>query len=185
MRTTTVRADRPLVNPLPFAAVPHALVLDRRLIGTDVRLAALLLRFGGGRDRCWPSVATLARELGCCERTVQYALRRLQRAGWLRSEAAGNPTGRVLVFCWLEGCKPPRAGGCKPYSQGLPIPRPGPVAPQQESGTKKAAPPRKSYEKATPAELGDLLGSWLDRGPDHPLRRLALRQLAGLTAPGR
>ena len=38
----------------------------------------------------WPSVATIARRAGICERQVQAHLRTLEAAGWIARESAGQ-----------------------------------------------------------------------------------------------
>ncbi|MEJ7637536.1 MAG: helix-turn-helix domain-containing protein, partial [Singulisphaera sp.] len=68
---------------------------DRRLKPLDVLLVAVLLRYARSKSVCWASVPTLAGDVGRCVRMVQYSLKRLQMAGWLRFEADSNPTGRV------------------------------------------------------------------------------------------
>jgi hypothetical protein len=94
----------------PFAALPHDLIADKRLKATDVRLAGVILRYARAKPSCWPSVKTLADDLGKCERTVQYALRRLADAGWITQKPDPNPTGRLLVLAWREPrCTPPGA----------------------------------------------------------------------------
>ncbi|WP_435016205.1 helix-turn-helix domain-containing protein [Tundrisphaera sp. TA3] len=96
----TTAPRRPQRNPLPFAAVPHALAEDARLKPIDLAVARAILKHARADDHAWPSVATLARQVGRTRRTVQFALRRLEGAGWIAAEPAGNPTGRVLVLTW-------------------------------------------------------------------------------------
>src|SRR5690349_5947406 len=91
---------RPHRNPLPFAAVPHALAEDVRLKPLDLAVARAILKHARADDHAWPSVATLARQVGRTRRTVQFALRRLESAGWIVAEPADNPTRRVLVLTW-------------------------------------------------------------------------------------
>jgi hypothetical protein len=66
----------------------------------DAFLLGLLARFRGGADdgECFPSIPTLARELGVDKRDVQRRLRRLEDAGVLvREERSG--TSSVYRFC--------------------------------------------------------------------------------------
>jgi DNA-binding transcriptional MocR family regulator len=165
----------------PFAALPHDLIADARLKATDVRLAGIILRYARAKATCWPSVGTLAADLARCERTVQYALKRLADAGWITSRPDPNPTGRVLVLAWREPrCTPPVQ---RPYSQGLP--RPHAVAPESEKGRERegsalAKEQRKAPER--PMTHAELLAQyteigWLGRPSGDPLRRIAERAL--------
>jgi Helix-turn-helix domain len=171
----------------PYSAIPHELIEDRRLIGTDIRLVGVLLKYCKGKDRCYPSVARLARDLGCCERTIQYALRRLRRAGWVEARPDdGNPTGRVLVMTWrgVQSAAGPRVQA--PYTQGMP--RVAPEGFQRKREEKGSAPapeiktpgpepkPREAPDR--PLSPGDVLAhyteaGWLALPVGHPLRRIA------------
>ncbi len=184
----------------PFAAIPHDLVADRRLIPTDIRLACVLLKFGKGKPSCWPGVDTLAAEMGTCRRTVQYALKRLMAAGWVASRPAGNPTGRVLVMTWREAVAPP--GVQDPYSQGLPRKGgvPGkPVAPEGmgiegkgtapppdrgrgPADTRRVAPERPLSADQVMAQYAEC--GWLSLPASNPLRRLAERRIAAVMGAG-
>lgn len=66
--------------------------------GTTVRVREAIATFTGWRDHiCFASVATIARRAGCSERSVQYALRRLEDEGTI--ECLGNrlPSGRIVL----------------------------------------------------------------------------------------
>jgi hypothetical protein len=165
----------------PFAALPHDLIADKQLKATDVRLAGIVMRYARAKATAWPSVKTLAADLHRCERTVQYALKRLAAAGWITSRPAPNPTGRLLVLAWREArCTPPVQ---RPYSQGLP--RPQAVAPESEKGREREGSALAIGQTQTPeqpmthAELlawyGDV--GWLKLPASDPLRRIAERAL--------
>jgi hypothetical protein len=165
----------------PFAALPHDLIADKRLKSTDVRLAGVILRYARAKASCWPAVKTLAADLGRCERTVQYALRRLSDAGWIAQRPDPNPTGRLLVLTWREPrCTPPVQ---RPYSQGLP--RPQPVAPESEKGRERegsALAREQSKAPERPMTHAELLSwyddvGWLKLPASDPLRRIAERGL--------
>ena len=170
----------------PFAALPHDLIADPRLKAGDVRLAGIVMRYARAKATAWPSVKTLAADLGRCERTVQYALKRLADAGWIAQRPAPNPTGRVLVLAWREGrCTPPVQ---RPYSQGLP--RPQAVAPESEKGREREglalATGQRSEER--PMSHPELLAQytetgWLRLPPSNPLRRIAERSLERALEP--
>ena len=121
-------------NPLPFAAVPHALAEDARLKPIDLAVARAILKHARGDDHAWPSVATLARQVARTRRTVQFALRRLESTGWIAAEPADNPTGRVLVLAWR------RDGGATLGASPAPSMAPPParsVAPDQDVTVKR------------------------------------------------
>jgi DNA-binding MarR family transcriptional regulator len=173
----------------PFAALPHDLVGDQRLSATAVRLAAVLLRYARGKPICWPSVARLAADLGRCRRTVQYALRELEQAGWVAAEPTSeNATGRVLVLTWRPRSAT-RAPRCTPPAQPVaPLPA-QPVAPevrQQEKNTPtggqgQESPPPSASQNGEPIQSADdarkHYAGWLDRPPGDPLRIIAEARL--------
>jgi Helix-turn-helix domain len=165
-------------GPLPYAAIPHAIVNDTRLIPTDIRLVGVLLGYAKSKSDCWPSVDTLARDLGMCRRTVQLSLRRLKAYGWVEERPAGNPTGRVIVLTW-RGAQSVAPGGAQPYSQGLPRPRAQSVAPQGMDSEKEKVVPPKPKETEAPRDPSVLFESWLAYPEGHVLRRLALERIAG------
>jgi hypothetical protein len=188
-RDTTRRPGQSTARP--FAALPHDLIADGRLKATDVRLAGIVMRYARAKATCWPSVKTLASDLGRCERTVQLALKRLREAGWIGSRPDPNPTGRVLILLWREArCAPPAQ---RPYSQGLP--RANAIAPESEKreerkGSALATKQTKAPERPmTHAELLSWYGDvgWLKLPASDPLRRIAERALeraVGATAGG-
>ena len=157
----------------PFARLPHHVVTDPRLTDFDVRLLARLLRFARAKGFCWPCVARLAKALGVCDRTVQYALRRLEAAGYLRFErvrrSRANPTGRLIHLDLEEPAPPnplpqpwftPAGPGPNPRPVAPPIAPPGvqgiaplgvqPVAPEEESlSSKEEANPRRQAHPTT------------------------------------
>jgi DNA-binding IscR family transcriptional regulator len=56
------------------------------------RLVLLAIANHDGDGGSWPSVATLAREAGCSERSAQYALRELEAAGVIEIIKRGGGT---------------------------------------------------------------------------------------------
>lgn len=84
-------------KPAGWAKIPHEIAVDSRLKGCDFRVLARLAYHARDSGVCWPSVATLARDLGLGRRTVQIALKRLQGLGYVASEPAPQrATGRQL-----------------------------------------------------------------------------------------
>jgi hypothetical protein len=184
------QAPKSGAGALPFAALPHDLVGDRRLNGTQVRLAAVLCRYAKGKVDCWPSVATLAADMELCRRSVQLNLAALVRAGWIAARPAANPTGRVLVLTWRVA---PRAEDCAPRAQkDAPSPAQS-AAPESETDQKRkppgagaAGPPpavRETRTRPEPSgprtveEMRELFASWLENPDGHPLRRIVEQRL--------
>lgn len=64
---------------------------------------------------CWPSLATIAASTGYCERTVRYALRRLERAGLIAVKLTGRSSRYTLAVDNLTG------SSCRSEGQQLPV----------------------------------------------------------------
>jgi hypothetical protein len=88
-------------NPLPFAAVPSALIRDPRLNNSDRALAALLIDILRGRCSAEISNARMAAVLRLSERTIRACLRRLEAAEWFRCTGDGRRTKRKITALWL------------------------------------------------------------------------------------
>jgi hypothetical protein len=185
----------------PYGAVLHELNEDPNLNGTAVQVACALMKYARSKASCYPSVAKLAADLGKAVRTIQYALKRLIRAGWISvAPSDGNKTGREIVLTW----KVARRAVLGPYSQGLPRPQkvaPPPVQEMSPKGVQAVAPElskKEREEKGSALALGDgkktarpqpdpMTPEELERGfreigclsypPGHPMRRFAERSL--------
>ena len=70
-----------------FSIIPAAAVFDHRLSHGAVRVLAALGSHADRQGRCWPSAATLAHEIGMCERHVRRCCQELERLGHLDTEA--------------------------------------------------------------------------------------------------
>lgn len=115
-------------KPAGWAKIPHEIALDSRLKGCDFRVLARLAYHARDSGVCWPSVATLARDLDLGRRTVQIALKRLQGLGYVASEPAPQrATGRQLRLSLggsaVADCAPP-ASGIAPPPRVQPAPPP-------------------------------------------------------------
>jgi len=73
-----------------------------------------LVDFMGNRLTCWPSLATLSREVGLSVRHVRRMLRVLEAAGWIETEYRFRPdrSQTSCVFAWVAPpdmqVRPPR-----------------------------------------------------------------------------
>lgn len=107
---TGVAAVRQLGQPFnPFhlfhgVFVPDALVRYRGLNPTSKFLWARLARYAGRDGRAYPSVPTLAMELGLSDRQVQRGLALLERERFIRRDLQktkkGDFTSNNYVFLW-------------------------------------------------------------------------------------
>lgn len=52
---------------------------------TSVAIMALLADFSSDEGICWPSIATIARQIGAGSSTVRTSIRKLEADGWLTS----------------------------------------------------------------------------------------------------
>jgi hypothetical protein len=119
-----------------FAPIP-CFVLDlihqrdekgrRKILPIDFTVLAILLRYRTRlKNSCWTTVARIAGELDCCERTVQRSLKRLKDAkvirhvqvaphGEMDPDEPRNRTGWRFYFVWLddkEAVSPPPRQAC-------------------------------------------------------------------------
>ena len=94
----------------------------------DFQVAAALEAYAQSDPGCWPAVASLAKRVAACRRTIQYSLGRLVRSGALAIGPAANPTGRVLLLRW-------RRGGVQPAAPppNLVAPPPPPPPPSRQA----------------------------------------------------
>ncbi|WEX87185.1 helix-turn-helix domain-containing protein [Sinorhizobium garamanticum] len=69
--------------------------VDRRLSGTDFRVAYRLLSYmDAATGDCFPKQETIATDLGVTDRTIRKALANLRACDWLRVEERPLPKGR-------------------------------------------------------------------------------------------
>ena len=121
---------KPGPNPLPFVPLPRAALRDPRLTATDKALLAAILEVARNDVSCYPAVSTLAAAIKKSVRTVQYSLRRLVAAGWIRSVPdPTNATGRRLVLLWRSQPDLPIPPISPPVAPPVQAPAPPPVQP--------------------------------------------------------
>jgi hypothetical protein len=176
-----------------FSALPNRLQDDPRLKPRDMVTIAGILRYA--RNKHWASMSNRALCIHgrCEERTIQYSLDRLERAGWIRREACpdapGSLSGRLIYLMWRTPetrCTPPVQ---RPASRPVPL-----VAPEAETEERKEKPapqgldspgPGRQTEDGPPPPTDPLdyaaLG-WLDRPASDPLRKIAEKALAARLA---
>ena len=83
----------------PFAKITKSVSCDYRLTPTAVRLLSWLLAQAMGNPFAWASVAQLASELGCSERTIQNAIALLRSLRYFQIvQSSELKVGRVFQF---------------------------------------------------------------------------------------
>lgn len=132
--STRVAPDRK-TKPAGWAKIPHEVAVDDRLKGCDFRVLARLVYHARDSGICWPSVMTLARDLGLARRTVQVSLRRLEGLGYVAVElATQRATGRQFRLSLGGAAASPNPSPASP-------PAPPPIVPCAPPGSGNAPPP--------------------------------------------
>jgi hypothetical protein len=160
--------DVPVENP----SVPRQRRLPRSATGILAYVGRLTRRFGPG---VWPSVETLAAEVGCCTRTVQLQLRRLADVGLL--VIVPDPSSPVGRRFFLGTPAPAPRGICAQESHEVVTVSSSPCSP---ATTTTPLPEIKRESNPDQAEAEAALSWWLTtpkaRGVRNPagFRRVAL-----------
>ena len=82
-------------------------------LGTSAKyLLRVLCDYMGQKDFCWPSVKSLADEVGCSIQHLRRLMRGLEAAGYIRTEARFRPDGsqasNMVHWAWNTEVPPPR-----------------------------------------------------------------------------
>jgi Helix-turn-helix domain len=96
-------------------------------------------------DSCFPSVPTIARESGYCERTVYYAIAELVRRGWVEKESRPGRVNRyraVIPTWWLEAAAQQGVEAIASLEEGVGS---GPAARAASSSSDAHAPIRRAH----------------------------------------
>lgn len=98
-----------LVNPRDYAGsyAPDWL-LPRPEVTPGAKLAyvALLRKYNRSKQRAWPSLATVGRDVGVSERQAGRYIRELRRLGLITVEATGRSNNyRFRWHSWMTGAK--------------------------------------------------------------------------------
>lgn len=85
-----------------------------------------LAKFAGRKTYCWPSVKTIATQVGCSERKVRGTLRDLERVGLIAIEENDTPakrqTSNTYYLLDIQGDPAPGAAPPGTRDQGDPAP---------------------------------------------------------------
>jgi hypothetical protein len=111
-----------------------AMIWDGGPKGSTLRFVLIALADNANDDgECWPSVATISRKTGICERAVRTALRQLESDGWLSTAVNGGRGGAnkytINPAPHAPGIKCPTAPHAPPPRHDVP-PTPAPHAPE-------------------------------------------------------
>ena len=118
--------------------------------GSTHRFVLIALADNANDDgECWPSIATLSRKTGLCERSVRTSLRWLEAEGWLATQIGAARAGANR---YRISAPPPAADApgikCPPAADA---PHPGIKCPTPPA----ADAPEPSYNHQEPSLLGD------------------------------
>lgn len=80
-------------RPEGFAVVPRYLWYDGEIPLVERALLVSLTARVGKDCTCWPSAATLGKELGCHPKTVRRAVQSLVKRGLVSVTSRSNPDG--------------------------------------------------------------------------------------------
>lgn len=147
---------RPKVKGLNLSIKIMSAIWDGGPKGSTLRFVLIALADNANDDgECWPSVATIGRKTGLCERAVRTALRQLEADGWLQTANGG---GRNGVNRYTVNPAPHAPGTtCPPASNA---PKPGTTCPPNPAPHA----PKPSYNHKEPSDIGG-------KPPKAPVRR--------------
>jgi hypothetical protein len=98
----TIRVHEPRVQ-VAYTMVPNPILEDERLSMGAKLTYAMLLKYAWYDNQVYPGQATLARQMGCTERSVRTYLHELDEVGLLAVEQRG--LGRTNVYtltAWVD-----------------------------------------------------------------------------------
>lgn len=110
MPTGRLRRGEPTVDRKLFLGRLRAARQARQITPTAQDVGQELLRYADRRGVCWPSHATLAEGIGCCERSVARAVASLKALGlldWTQRKACWNRATSNLYRLLVPADAPP------------------------------------------------------------------------------
>ena len=100
-----------------------SLIWDAGPQGSTKRFVLIALADNANDDgECWPSVATIARKTGICERAVRNAIRNLEVEGWLVTDISAGRKG-ANKYHIITAPHAPRHQMPPPPAPNAPLPR--------------------------------------------------------------
>jgi predicted transcriptional regulator len=90
MSRRTQRRNRNRVQQEGFAQVPHVITFDSRVSDGALRLYLVLLKYAQQKDKCWPGIERLAKDLDKSEPTVERRLAELVEHGLIDRNQRGH-----------------------------------------------------------------------------------------------
>lgn len=69
-----------------YVWIPRGLLADPQVTATRLHVYAAARRYADVRGVCWPTAESIAKDVQCGTRAVQYALRWLKKRGWIRTQ---------------------------------------------------------------------------------------------------
>ena len=71
--------------------IPNSLIERKDFTMTDKVLFARMIRFSFQYGYCWPSIAKMAKSIGCSTRAIQTSIKHLEASGLIEIEHNMNP----------------------------------------------------------------------------------------------
>lgn len=136
--------------------------------GSTLRFVLIALADNANDEgECWPSICTIARKTGLCERAVRQALRQLEADGWLVTKIGG---GRGGANRYTINPAPHAPGTTCPPAPDAPPPRhhvPPPPAPRapEPSMNRQEEPSDFLFALSAPNEPQDRFPDFWDQYP--------------------
>ncbi len=78
---------------------------------SSVAIMARLADFSNDEGVCWPSIETIARQIGAGMSTVRTAIARLEAEGWLTRKARRQGTSKPVTTMWTTARSRQDSGG--------------------------------------------------------------------------
>lgn len=96
------------INPYEYykryIRVPEEVILNNKLLDSAKLLYGILLRYAGKNGKCWPSIATLAKDLGKSERHTQNLLVQLRKEGLIMNRIEDKKTNSFYFLGGETAC---------------------------------------------------------------------------------
>lgn len=96
MAATDNPAGRPTID-FPFSAIPHALLGDERVGGTEIRVygALVWIAYEEGGGDLQVTHAEIAKRINCSPRSIARPLAKLEELGWIERVSCHSGHGRL------------------------------------------------------------------------------------------
>lgn len=162
-----------------WAAVDVAVLRDRELSPWAKVIYAVLCTYADRTRVCFPSVATLCSDAGMSERQARYALKELEKSGYVEKRPQFREDGgqganlyRIVGHCRVGegvaegGCIPRRGGGAHPADITRTKKELDPKDKESLSSREAAMPPVGAEKISGESEEKDTVEGWVPEDPE-------------------